>query len=124
MKNIALFLTFVLTVMTGVDTYAQGNVPKDVLLNTLNGVNSLKLSNLKTTQLMAYNKAYVDKVYDISDSDKTEKDKEIALKALSGDTEEDLTDLLGKSSYRKYVNLMEKQMKPLIKKSKYLKYLY
>jgi hypothetical protein len=124
MKNITLILTLVLSVFIGTNAYAQETVPKEVLLTTLNGVNSLKLSNLKTTELMDYNKGYVDKVYDITESDKSEKDKKSALEILSNDTEKDLIDLLTKSDYKKYAKLMEEQLKPLTKKNKLFKYLY
>jgi hypothetical protein len=124
MKKITYFLTFVLSLTIGANVYAQETVPKEVLLNTLNGVNNLKLSNLKTTHLMDYNKGFVDKVYDITESDKSDKDKKSALQTLSNDTEKDLTDLLGKKEYKKYVKLMEEQLGPLTKKTKLLKYLY
>jgi hypothetical protein len=124
MKNITFILTLVLSVFVGANAYAQETVPKEVLLTTLNGVNSLKLSNLKTTELMDYNKGYVDKVYDITESDKSDKDKKSALQTLSNDTEKDLIDLLGKKEYKKYVKLMEEQLEPLTKKTKLLKYLY
>ncbi len=124
MKNITFILALALTVFVGANAYAQETVPKEVLLTTLNGVNSLKLSNLKTTELMDYNKGYVDKVYDITESDKSDKDKKSALQTLSNDTEKDLIDLLGKKEYKKYVKLMEEQLEPLTKKTKLLKYLY
>ena len=124
MKNITFIFTLVLSVFIGSSISAQETVPKEVLLTTLNGVNSLKLSNLKTTDLMDYNKGYVDKVYDITESDKTEKDKKAALEVLSNDTEKDLVDLIGKKEYKQYAKLMEEQMKPLAKKSKLFKYLY
>lgn len=124
MKNITFILTLVLSVFIGTNAYAQETVPKEVLLTTLNGVNSLKLSNLKTTELMDYNKGYVDKVYEITESDKSEKDKKSALETLGNDTEKDLIDLLTKSDYKKYAKLMEEQLKPLTKKNKLFKYLY
>ena len=124
MKNITFIFTLVLSVFIGSSISAQETVPKEVLLTTLNGVNSLKLSNLKTTDLMDYNKGYVDKVYDITESDKTEKDKKAALEVLSNDTEKDLIDLIGKKEYKQYAKLMEEQLKPLAKKSKLFKYLY
>lgn len=124
MKNITFLFILVLSVFIGSSVSAQETVPKEVLLTTLNGVNSLKLSNLKTTALMDYNKGYVDKVYDITESDKTEKDKKAALEVLSNDTEKDLVDLIGKKEYKQYVKLMEEQLKPLAKKSKLFKYLY
>ena len=122
MKNFIFFLAFSLTI--GGTIYGQETVPKDVLLTTLNSVNNLKLSNLKTSELMEYNKSYVDKVYDITESDKSDKDKITALRTLGNDTKKDLTDLLGKSTYKKYVKLMKKNFKPLTKKSRLLKYLY
>lgn len=125
MKSLSIILSvlFCLTITT--KFVAQETVPKEVLLNTLNGVNELKLSNLKTESLMKYNKEFVDKVYEILESDKIEKDKVSALKVLSNDTERDLTDLLGKKGvYNKYVKLMEEEMKPLVKRQKLLKYLY
>jgi len=124
MKNITFIFTLVLSVFIGSSVSAQETVPKEVLLTTLNGVNSLKLSNLKTTDLMDYNKGYVDKVYDITESDKTEKDKKAALEVLSNDTEKDLVDLIGKKEYKQYAKLMEEELKPLAKKSKLFKYLY
>ena len=124
MKNITFILTLVLSVFIGTNAYAQETVPKEVLLTTLNSVNSLKLSNLKTTELMDYNKGFVDKVYDITESDKSEKDKKSALETLFNDTEKDLIDLLTKSDYKKYAKLMEDELKPLTKKNKLFKYLY
>lgn len=124
MKNITYVFTLVLIVIIGTNAYAQETVPKEVLLNTLNGVNSLKLSNLKTNELMDYNKGYVDKVYDITESDKSDKDKKSALQTLGNDTENDLIDLLGKKEYKKYVKLMEEQLEPLSKKNKLFKQLY
>lgn len=124
MKGIKVSLSIIIMIVIANNTFAQENVSKDVLLTTLNSVNSLNLSNLKTSELMEYNKGFVDKIYTIVDSDKSEKDKKSALEALSNDSEKDLTDLLGKKNYKKYVNLMGSSMKPLIKKSKILKNLY
>jgi len=123
MKKIAL-ITFILIALVSSYSYAQESVPKEVLLNTLNGVNKLKLSNLRTTQLMEYNEGFVDRVYKIIDGDKSSKDKKSAFKVLNSDTEKDLIDLLGKKNYKKYKKLMDDELKPLVKKSKELKHLY
>jgi len=123
MKKIAL-ITFILSTFVNSYSFAQESVPKDVLLNTLNGINKLKLSNLKTSQLMEYNEGFVDRVYSIIDSDKSSKDKKSAFKVLNTDTEKDLIDLLGKKNYKKYKKLMDENLKPLVKKSKELKHLY
>jgi len=122
MKKITIILVFITGLFLNNIT-AQENVPKDVLLNSLNSVNKLKLSNLKTKELSDYNETYVDKVYDILDSNKSEKDKKAALKVLKNDTKRDLYDLLGKKNYNKYQKLMEKELKALIKRNKLLKYL-
>lgn len=103
------------------NTTAQETVPKEVFLNTINGVNELKLSNYKTSELMEYNTGYADRVYDILESDKTEKDKKAAFKVLKSDKEKDLVDVLGKKDAKKYIKLMEESLKPLIKKDKMLK---
>ncbi len=124
MKKITENLSIILLILIGTNAFSQETVSKEVLLTTLNSVNSLKLSNLMTTELMDYNKGFVDKIYDITDSDKSEKDKKSALEALSNDSEKDLFDLLGKKNYKKYVKLMEDSLKPLTKKSKLLKNLY
>lgn len=109
--------------VTGFSVIAQETVPKEVFLNTINGVNELKLSNYKTSELMEYNTGYADRVYDILESDKTEKDKKDAFKVLKTDKEKDLVDVLGKKDAKKYIKLMEESLKPLIKKDKMFKHL-
>ncbi len=123
MKNFTIILVLLFSLSIVNNGYAQESVPKEVLLNSLNSVNKLKLSNYKTSELIEYNKAYVDKIYTIIDSDKSEKDKKSALKILKTDTDKDLNDLLGKKHFKKYEKLMEDELKPLIKKSKLLKYI-
>ncbi len=118
--SITLVLAFFFSSLTAI---AQESVPKEVFLNTINGVNELKLSNYKTTELMEYNKGYSDKVYAILESDKSEKDKKEAFKVLTADKERDLIDLLGKKDAKKYMKLMQDSLHPLIKKNKMLKYL-
>lgn len=124
MKKIASIVSLVLFLFVGFQSSAQETVLKDVLLTTLNSVNELDLSNLKTEELMSYNDGLVARVYEILDSDKIEKEKVEAMKILSNDTERDLTDLLGKKHYKKYSKLMDDNLKPLIKKDKTLKYLF
>lgn len=124
MKKITSLCTFVLLLFAGsYSLKAQEEVPKEVLLTTLNSVNALGLSNLKTQELMAYNEGFVDKVYEIIDSDKSDKDKGKALDTLNNSKEKDLLDLLDKKHFKKYVKLMEDQLKPLIKKNKLFKHI-
>ncbi len=123
MKKIAIILTIAIIALFSQDTNAQ-NVTKDVFLNTINNVNKLKMSNYKTEELAKYNDGFADSVYEILDSDKSDKDKTSALKSLNNSTENDLKDLLGKDTYKKYAKLMDKSLKPLVKKNKLLKYLF
>lgn len=123
MKKRLVKLLVLSVILTGFQAIAQESVPKEVFLNTINGVNELKLSNYKTSELMEYNKGYADRVYDILEGDKSEKDKKDAFKVLTTDKERDLVDVLGKKEAKKYMKLMEESLKPLIKKDKRLKYL-
>lgn len=125
MKNCMKSLVVIFFMSLGLQSVnAQETVLKEVLLTTLNSVNELDLSNLKTEELMEYNAGLVDRIYEILDSDKVEKDKVESMKILSNDTERDLHDLLGKKEHKKYVKLMDDALKPLIKKDKTLKYLF
>lgn len=124
MRKITLILAIIVSSFTSLQLNAQENVPKEVLLNTLNSVNRLKLSNLKTSQLMDYNKEYVDKVYHVLESGKSANEQKSDLKALANDREKDLTDLIGKSTTRKYSHLMDKEMRLLVHKNKLLRYIY
>ena len=101
-------------------------VPKEVLLTTLNSVNSMKkLSNDTVLKLIDYNKGYVDKVYAILDDGKSNGDKKNAFKQLSKENEESLVTIFGKKGvYKDYVKLMETELAPLIKKNKELENLY
>ena len=121
MKNKYVLIILIALFCNGLSVSAQETVTKEVLLTTLNSVNELDFSNLKTSELMEYNAGFVDKVYEILDSDKVEKDKKKALETLNASRERDLPDLLGKKESKKYFKLMEESLKPLIKKNKLLK---
>lgn len=123
MKKQLSFLLFIAIISSSQILIGQETVTKEVFLNTINGVNELKMSNLKTSQLMEYNTGYADRAYEILDSDKSDKDKTAALKVLNNDKENDLVDLLGKKEFKKYSKLMDTSLKPLTKKNKLLKYL-
>ena len=120
-------LTFLLAVLvaltTGFQANAQEEVPKDLLLTTLNGVAHLKFENDQVTQLMEYNKGFVDEVYVILDSDKEDKRKKENLDALSVKRESDLHDFLSKHETKKYLKYMEDELKPLVRKNKLLKHI-
>lgn len=124
MRNPTLILAVIVSLFASLQVRAQENVPKEVLLNTMNSVNRLKLSNLKTSELMEYNTAYVDKVYRVLENGTSDNEQKSDLKALANDREKDLTDLIGKSTTRKYAHLMDKEMRLLVHKNKLLRYIY
>ena len=121
MKKPSLLLSFIVVLFVGSQTYAQETVPKELLLSTLNSVGQLKLPNEKVTQLMDYNSGFVDKVYDILNSDAEDKRKKGSLDGLNYAREKDLRVFLTKSETKKYLKLMEEEMHPLTKKDKLLK---
>jgi hypothetical protein len=122
-KNILLFILFLgLGISTHVN--AQETVPKEVVLTTLNSFNKLRLSNLKTSELMEYNEGYVEKVYKILESEQLEQDQKEDLKILAQARERDLTNLLGSSKTRKYAHLTDREMRLPVHKNKLLKYIY
>lgn len=121
MKKSSLFLTVMMLLFIGGQTYAQEMVPKELLLSTLNSVAELKLPNEKVAQIMDYNTGFVDKVYDILDSDSEEKIKKGSLDGLNYAREKDLHVFLTKHETTQYLKLMEDALKPLTKRDKLLK---
>lgn len=125
MKKITHFLIVIALLVVSVQSIAQDKeeeeVPKDLLLSTLNSVAHLKLDNDQITQIIDYNKGFVDEVYKILDSEKEDKYKKKSLEALQITRETDLREFLGKSKTNKYLKFMEDEIKPLVKKDKRLK---
>jgi len=121
MKKITLILTVIAVITLNFNTYAQEEVPKELLLSSLNSVAHLKLENEQITQLMDYNKGSVDEVYEILESDKDEKYKKKSMKILAEKRENDLRQLIGKRDTNRYLKLMEDELKPLGKKNNLLK---
>ena len=108
-------MTFLLAVLvaltTGFQANAQEEVPKDLLLTTLNGVAHVKFENDQVTQLMEYNKGFVDEVYVILDSDKEDKRKKENLDALSVKRQSDLHDFLSKHETKKVFEIHGRRVK-------------
>ncbi len=123
MKKISHILTAITLLFVSVQSIAQDKdeVPKELLLSTLNSVAQLKIDNDQITKIIDYNKGFVDEVYTILDSEKEDKYKKKSLEALSNTRETDLREFLGKSKTNKYLKLMEDELKPLVKKDKRLK---
>ncbi len=121
MKKTSVLLSFIVVLFVGSQTYAQEAVPKELLLSTLNSVGQLKLPNEKVTQLMDYNSGFVDKVYEILNSDTEDKSKKGQLDGLNYAREKDLHVFLTKKETKKYLELMEDELKPLTKQDKLLK---
>ena len=121
MKKMTLILTVIAVITLNFKTYAQEEVPKELLLSSLNSVAHLKLENEQITQLMDYNKGFVDEVYEILESDKEEKYKKKSMNILAEKRENDLRQIIGKRDTNKYLKLMEDELKPLGKKNNLLK---
>lgn len=99
----------------------KDNVPKELLLSSLNSVGKLKLDNDQITKIMDYNSGFVDEVYVILDSEKEDKQKKKSLEALNNMRKTELKQLIGNSKTKKYLKLMEDELKPLVKKDNRLK---
>lgn len=121
MKKNSLLMSFILTLSFILQTSAQEEVPKELLLSSLNSVAHLKLENEQITQLMEYNKDFTDEVYEILESDQEEKYKKKSMKILAEKRENDLRQLIGKHKTNKYLKLMEDELRPLGRKNKLLK---
>lgn len=119
MKKITPLLILFLSITIG--SYAQEAVPKELLLSGLNSVAHLKLENDQITELIEYNKGFVDEIYEVLESDKEEKYKKKSLKILSEKRENDLREFLGKHKTNKYLKLMEDELRPLGRKDHLLK---
>ncbi|MGI9530624.1 hypothetical protein [Lutimonas sp.] len=123
MKNFTRFMIVVALFFMSVKSSAQDkdNVPKELLLSSLNSVGKLKLDNDQITKIIDYNSGFVDEVYKILDSEKEDKYKKKSLQALHLTRETDLKELIGKSKTKKYLKLMEDELRPLVKKDHRLK---
>ncbi|MGI9530625.1 hypothetical protein [Lutimonas sp.] len=129
MKKITLLVAVFTFILSSTPISAQkepdkkntSEVPKELVLSTLNGVSHLKLDNDQITKLMDYNKGFVDEVYEIIESDKEEKYKKKSLQALAYTRETDLREFLGKHKTNHYLKLMEDELRPLGRKDHRLK---
>ena len=121
MKKITFLLSIITIFALTTKISAQEEVPKELLLSSLNSVSHLKLENEQVNQLMDYNKGFVDEVYEILESDKEDKYKKKAMKILAEKRENDFRELFGKHKTNKYLKLMEDELRPLGRKNKLLK---
>lgn len=124
MKKITFLICLITVFSFSHKSFAQDEeVPKELLLSTLNSVAHLKFENDQVSKLMEYNKGFVDEVYEILESDKEEKQKKKLLEALSDTRKVNLLEFLKKHETNKYLKYMEDELKPLVKKNKLLKYI-
>ena len=121
MKKMTVFISILFTLTFIAKTSAQEEVPKELLLSSLNSVAHLKLENEEITQLMDYNKGFVDEVYEILESDKEDKYKKKSMKILAEKRENDFRELFGKHKTNRYLKLMEDELRPLGRRNKLLK---
>lgn len=104
--------------------YAQlaSIIPKPDLMKTLDDVSDLGFSRDKNDKLFKQNESFVNDLFDIVDSDKSEDDKRSALGALKKDNNSKLDDLLGIEGAKNYKKKMKKALKPYKRKMKLLKF--
>ena len=121
MKRSKLLFSFLLIIALNFNGFAQEEVPKELLLSGLNSVSHLKLENEQITQLMEYNKGFVDDVYDVLESENTDKYKKKTIKTLGEQREIDLKEFLGRHKTNKYLKLMEDELRPLGRRNHLLK---
>ncbi len=121
MKKSNLLFSFLFIIALNFNGFAQEEVPKELLLSGLNSVSHLKLENEQITQLMEYNKGFVDDVYDVLESENTDKYKKKTIKTLGEQREIDLKEFLGRHKTNKYLKLMEDELRPLGRRNHLLK---
>jgi len=118
MKKITLLITVFAFIL---QSHAQEEIPKELLLSGLNSVAHLKLDNDQVIELIEYNKGFVDEIYEVLESDKEDKSKKKSMKILSEKRENDLREFLGKHKTNKYLKLMEDELRPLSRRNHLLK---
>ena len=121
MKKSKLLFSFLFIIASNFNGFAQEEVPKELLLSGLNSVSHLKLENEQITQLMEYNKGFVDDVYDVLESENTDKYKKKTIKTLGEQREIDIREFLGRHKTNKYLKLMEDELRPLGRRNHLLK---
>ena len=121
MKKVTILLSVFAFLVLSAKSYAQQEVPKELLLSTLNSVSHLNLETEPLNQLLEYNKEFVERVYEILESDQEDKQKKQLMKALAYTREKELRGFLSKHKTNKYLKLMEDEMRPLTRKEKLLK---
>lgn len=123
MKKITFILALVLSAFIGNDAIAQDVVSKAELLSTLNKVDDLNLPSEKSSALKNYNESFADDVFDITESNKSEEEKIVDLKNLRDRSEKDLMNLIGDDAFKSFKKSMKKELKPLKRKTKLLKWI-
>lgn len=121
MKNYRIVFSIICLLFVAPQLIAQDEVPKELLLSSLNSVAHLKLETDQINQLMDYNKGFVDEIYEVLESDKEDKHKKKALQNLSDKRKNDLREFLGRHKTNKYLKLMEDELRPLGRRNHLLK---
>ncbi|MGB5404760.1 MAG: hypothetical protein WBN13_12365 [Robiginitalea sp.] len=123
MKFLKILLVLVLLV-TFQSGYAQLGkiIPKPDLIKTLADTADLGFSKDKNDKLIKQNESFVNDLFGIVDSDKSEDDKKSALQRLKKDNNSKLDDLLGIDGANKYRKKMKKTLRPYKRKMKLLKF--
>ncbi|QLE02916.1 hypothetical protein HX109_15560 [Galbibacter sp. BG1] len=124
MKNLAVVLAFIASVVFYNSVEAQVDFPKADFLKTMNDFDKdeLDLSEEQSSELKDLNSDMVSSVSNILNSDK-DKEKKIAdLTNLKSNTSKKGKDILGEDKFKKYKKSMKKKLKPFTRKTKLLKF--
>lgn len=124
MKKFTFILTFIISIFIGNVAIAQEEgVSKAELLKALNNVDDLGLSSEKSSALKEYNKGFTNDVFDVTNSNKSDENKVLELKKLRDRGNKDLKNILGDDSLKSFKKSMKKELKPLKRKTKLLKFI-
>ncbi|MCF8715737.1 hypothetical protein JM658_12955 [Joostella atrarenae] len=124
MKNLALILAFVASILFVNTSEAQSDFPKADFLNTMNSFDDigLNLSSDQSSELKDLNSGMVDKVFSVLNSDKDKESKISELKNIKSDTKKKGIDILGEDNFKSYKKSMKKKLKPFKRKTKLVKF--
>ena len=97
-------------------------IPKPDLVKALDDTADLGFSKDKNDKLIEQNESFVNDLFGIVDSDKSEDEKKSALQLLKKDNDSKLENLLGIDGANKYRKKMKKTLRPYKRKMKLLKF--
>ncbi len=120
LKTLSILIVF-LSLQSGYSQLAS-IIPKPDLVKALDDTADLGFSKDKNDKLIEQNESFVNDLFGIVDSDKSEDEKKSALQLLKKDNDSKLENLLGIDGANKYRKKMKKTLRPYKRKMKLLKF--